>query len=118
MIQPATLALAVAQRLAIDDANRRDLVAETSRIVEAKGSSQVLSADILALASIIVHVCVIVVETAGLVAGYFEMKKRDQLNEVLRILAERSGDYQASNDPNVRNAASLAIDLANEDHKT
>lgn len=116
MIQSAILAPAVARRLA-PESNQAALVLETCRIVEGKGGSQVLDGDVLALAGIIVHVCVVVVETATLVAGYFEMKKRDQLNEVLRVLAERSGDPIASNEANVRDVASVAVDLVNEDHK-
>ena len=112
MQSTVALAQSVAAKIS-SPSTREDLVRETRRIAEGQRGSPQLDGDLLVLAGLIVHVCVIVVELAGVVVGFSEMKKKDQLAEVLKLLAQRSGDSDAASDPKVNDVASAAIDIVN-----
>ncbi len=92
-----------------------EVATEAVRIAQGNAASgHLVAAEMIALAGLTVQVCVIVVESAKLVHGYFERNRNDQLLLVLEKLAEQSGDPTVSTDPTIVKVARAACDALGE----
>jgi hypothetical protein len=114
-----TLAIATAERLpGVTD--RPALVGRIRQLVSAQrgAGAKELSGDWLLMASTVVHVCSMVFEVANTSAKFREMKKAEQLEQVLLALAAKTGDPEAGTKEKVKMVVSDALDVLSEQQES
>jgi hypothetical protein len=105
--------LAMIARLAPAEV-RPGLAAKVREIAEETGEAASLSGEYLTLASIIVEVGVIALETHRIMSGARERDRDRRVLEILTRLAEQSGDPSVQTNPTVRKVTEAAVDVLDE----
>jgi hypothetical protein len=107
------VAAEVAARL-VDPKDADEARREARRIASGKSGTAQLSGDLLVIISIAVQVCSVAVGAANLIATGIKRSKEDQVVDILKRIAENTGDSSLAEDENVRKVAKIAVDVLNE----
>src|ERR1700684_1076800 len=111
------LALSVLTAAAIGTPeSKTELIEEVERIAKGQTVPEQLSGEMLILASTIVQVCVVVVETSKLIHGFFHRSHEQRLAEVLARIEAKTSDPSVRSDQQITHIADPALKALDADH--
>ena len=88
---------------------------QARRIADGRTGTSHLSAELLLTVSIVVQVCMILMEVAKLIVGFFSLSKEEQFKAVLTEVAKKLQSQEATRQQEIEAILAKALEKINND---